>query len=101
MNRYVTELIGAFFLTLTAALTGNPLAIGGVLMVLVYMGGHVSGGHYNPAVSLGVMIRGKLPSKDLLPYVIFQIIGGFLAGLVYFLFMEKTTAPAPGAGLRR
>jgi aquaporin Z len=99
MNKYITELLGTFFLTLTAAMTGNPLAIGGALAALVYMGGHVSGAHYNPAASLGVFLRGKMESKDLLPYVIFQIIGGFLAGLVYFLIMEKTTAPAPGPGI--
>ena len=99
MNKYITELIGTFFLTLTAALTGNPLAIGTVLMVVIYMGAHVSGAHYNPAASLGIFIRGKMESKDLLPYVIFQIVGAFLAALVYFLVVEKTTAPAPGPGM--
>lgn len=99
MNKYITELIGTFFLTLVVALTGNAVAIGAVLMVLVYMGGHVSGAHYNPAVSLGVFLRGKMEGKDLLPYVIFQLIGGFLAGLVCYLIIEKTSAPAPGPGI--
>ena len=66
MRNYLTEFIGTFFLVLTAALTlmnGTPfapLAIGSALMIMVYMGGHVSGAHYNPAVSLAVLLRGKI-----------------------------------------
>lgn len=66
MKNYLTEAIRTFFLVLTIGLTvlgGTafaPLAIGSALMVMVYMGGHISGGHYNPAVSLAVMMRGKL-----------------------------------------
>ena len=59
----MTEFIGTFFLVLTvclSVLTSAPLAIGSSLMVMVYMGGHISGGHYNPAVSLAVLLRGKL-----------------------------------------
>jgi aquaporin Z len=99
MNKYITELVGTFFLTLTAAITGNPLAIGAVLTALVYMAAHISGAQYNPAVALGVFLRGKMPAKDLMPYVISQILGAFLAALVYFLIFEKTTAPAPGTGI--
>ena len=63
MNKYVTEFVGTFFLVLTiglAVLGGTPmapLAIGASLMVMVYMGGHVSGGHYNPAVTLAVVLH--------------------------------------------
>src|SRR5690349_17079612 len=99
MNKYITELVGTFFLTLTAAMTGNPLAIGVVLMALVYMAAHISGAQYNPAVALGIFLRGKMLSKDLLPYVLSQIIGAFLAAVVYYLIMDKTTAPAPGPGV--
>ena len=66
MNKLITELIGTFFLVLTIGLavgSGSPLAplaIGSALMVMVYMGGHISGAHYNPAVTLGVMMRGKI-----------------------------------------
>jgi glycerol uptake facilitator-like aquaporin len=65
MRNYLTEFIGTFFLVLTIGLTvlgGTqlaPLAIGSSLMIMVYMGGHVYGGHYNPAVSLAVLLRGK------------------------------------------
>ena len=68
MRNYLTEFIGTFFLVLTIGLTvlGEspmaPLAIGASLMIMVYMGGHVSGGHYNPAVSLAVLLRGKMTS---------------------------------------
>ncbi len=57
MNKYITEFIGTFFLVLTIGLTGNPIAIGAALMVMVYAGGHISGAHYNPAVTLAVLVR--------------------------------------------
>ena len=69
MTKYLTEFIGTFFLVLTVNLTvmGQvsmaPLAIGASLMIMVYMGGHISGGHYNPAVSLAATLRGKLPGE--------------------------------------
>ena len=101
MARYLTELLGTFFLVFSvgfAVLSGNPaapLAIGGTLMVMVYMGGHVSGGHYNPAVSLGVFLRGKLSSGDLVPYWVAQIGGATLAALAVRIIGGATFAPAP------
>jgi aquaporin Z len=101
MNKYLTELIGTFFLVLTIGGTviGSgptsipPLAIGAVLMVMIFAGGHVSGGHYNPAVTLGVWLRGRCPSADVAPYMIAQGIGALLAaGVVKFL---KAGAPVP------
>jgi aquaporin Z len=59
-----------------------PLAIGSALMVMVYAGGHISGGHYNPAVTLAVWMRGKCDTKDVAPYMIAQILGGVVAALV-------------------
>jgi aquaporin Z len=81
------ELVGTFFLVLTIGLTvivgGSgvipPLAIGSILMVMVFAGGHISGGHYNPAITLGVWLRGRLDTKDLPPYWVFQVIGAVLA----------------------
>jgi aquaporin Z len=102
MNRYVTEFIGTFFLVLTVGLTvlaGTPLAplaIGAALMVMVYMGGHVSGAHYNPAVSLAVLLRGKLQARDIVPYMAMQILGAFAAAAVVYLVLGRTFAPAPG-----
>src|ERR1700722_16540663 len=90
MNKYLAEFIGTFFLVLTIGCTviGHgagpfaPLAIGSALMVMVFAGGHISGGHFNPAVTLGVWLRGKCETKDVAPYMIFQIMGGVLAALV-------------------
>ncbi|HYK30230.1 MAG TPA: aquaporin, partial [Streptosporangiaceae bacterium] len=74
MRKYVVEFIGTFGLVFTVgcALMGRSafagLAIGGVLMVLVYAGGHISGAHYNPAVTLAVYLRGKMDRDDVVPY---------------------------------
>lgn len=95
MNRYLTEFIGTFFLVLTIGLSGNALAIGLALTALVYMGGHVSGAHYNPAVSLAIFFRKQLSIKDLGIYMIMQILGGLAAGLVIWLILGNTFAPAP------
>jgi aquaporin Z len=102
MNKYLTEFIGTFFLVLTIGLSvlgGTPmapLAIGAVLMVMVYMGGHVSGGHYNPAVSLAVALRGKLNARDIAPYMIVQVLGAIAAAAVVYGVLGRTFAPAPG-----
>jgi len=87
MNKYIAEFIGTFFLVLTVGCTVvgaipgviAPLAIGAALMVMVYAGGHISGGHYNPAVTLGVLIRGKVTLADALPYIISQLLAAVAA----------------------
>ena len=78
MGKYLVEFIGAFFLVFTVGMTviepgaGTlaPLAIGSVLMVMVFAGGHISGGHYNPAVTLAALIRGKISINDAVIYII-------------------------------
>jgi aquaporin Z len=88
MNKYITEFIGTFFLVLTVGcnvLGGNPVApfaIGGALMVMVFAGGHISGGHYNPAVTLAVTLRGKCTVQDAVPYIIFQVAAAVAAAFV-------------------
>lgn len=105
MQKYLTEFIGTFFLTLTACLTVSgerpipALAIGSSLMIMVYMGGHISGGHYNPAVSLAVLLRKKFPSSDFVPYVISQLLGATAAAWIAYLVVGKTINVAPGAGV--
>ena len=87
MNKYIAEFIGTFFLVLTIGCTGlgagtgviAPLAIGAVLMVMVFAGGHISGAHYNPAVTVGILIRGRVKAGDVIPYMIAQVIGAVLA----------------------
>ncbi len=89
MNKYITEFIGTFFLVFTvgcSVIIGGagviaPLAIGSALMVMIYAGGHISGGHYNPAVTLGVWVRGRCATKDVIPYWLAQLIGGTVAAL--------------------
>ena len=103
MRKLLTEFIGTFFLVLTIGLTVTagsqfaPLAIGTSLMIMVYMGGHISGGHYNPAVSLAALMRGALPSGDFLPYVVSQVAGATVAALVVNIITGQTFAPAPAA----
>src|ERR1700758_4087578 len=102
MNKYIAEFIGTFFLVLTVgcAVIGNgagafaPIAIGSALMVMIFAGGHISGGHFNPAVTLGVWLRGKCEAKDVAPYMIFQIIGAVLAAFV-IKFLKAGVAVAP------
>jgi aquaporin Z len=86
-RKLVVELIGTFFLVFTIGLAvanaGDlaPLAIGAALMVMVFAGGHVSGAHYNPAVSLAVFMRGKMEQQELIPYWVAQVIGAILAAI--------------------
>jgi aquaporin Z len=106
MRAYVTEFIGVYFLVLTIGLTvlgGTPfagLAIGGSLMVMVFMGGHISGAHYNPAVSVALAMRKKLPWSDVLPYIAAQLAGAVAAALAVrgILGQTFTIAPAEGIG---
>ena len=98
MRKYLTEFIGTFFLVLTVCLSVHynsmpGLAIGAILMVMVYMGGPISGGHYNPGVSLGVALRGKLSYGDMIAYWIAQVVGAICAVLVGWLFVGHTDVP--------
>src|SRR5436305_2160422 len=105
MNRYLTEFTGTFFLVFTigcSVLVGTPmapLAIGASLMVMVYMGGHVSGAHYNPAVSLGLFLRRKIDAVTLVAYWVAQLVGGALAFVVGYLVSGHTPGIHPGNGV--
>src|SRR5262245_46922036 len=96
MAKYLVELIGTFFLVATIGFTVlkpndagamAPLAIGSVLMVMIFAGGHVSGGHYNPAVTLAVFLRGKCPVADVIPYMVAQVAGAVVAAITV-LYMK-------------
>src|SRR2546430_12695850 len=103
MNKYIVEFIGTFFLVLTIGCTGigagagviAPLAIGAALMVMVFAGGHISGAHYNPAVTLGVFIRGKVNISDVLPYMAAQLAGAAVAALTVIKFLRADAAVIP------
>jgi aquaporin Z len=109
MNKYIAEFIGTFFLVLTIGCTGigagsgviAPLAIGAALMVMVFAGGHISGAHYNPAVTLGVLIRGKVKATDVVPYMIAQVAAAAVAALIVGKFLRagiNVTPIAPKVG---
>ena len=99
MNKAIVESIGTFFLVLTIGLAAvhglagdlAPIAIGAALMAMIYAGGHVSGAHYNPAVTIAIAVRGKGDSRDIVPYVIAQLVAACLAAVaVGFLAGEST-----------
>lgn len=100
-KKLIVELIGTFFLVFTVGMTVittapgviPPIAIGFALMIMVYAGGHFSGGHYNPAVTLAVFIRGKCPVSDVIPYWIAQIVGAVLAALAAVYLQDKSGKP--------
>lgn len=92
MKRYITEFIGTFFLVMGAIL-GGAIGASLALMVMIYAGGHISGAHYNPAVSFAMWMRGKLEGKDIFIYWAFQLLGAALAAfIVCWLLNEKGTA---------
>ena len=103
MNKYIAEFIGTFFLVLTIGCTGigasagviAPLAIGAALMVMVFAGGHISGAHYNPAVTLGVLIRGKLKAADVILYWIAQCVAAAVAAIVVSKILRAGGAVTP------
>lgn len=101
MKNYVTEFIGTFFLVFVVGLavaSGTPfapLAIGGTLMVMVYMGGHISGAHYNPAVTLAALIRGAIKLPEAIAYMGSQILGGLTAGLTTMFMVGSAINIAP------
>lgn len=109
VGKLIVEAIGTFFLVFTIGQTVKdpnasamaPLAIGSALMVMVYAGGHFSGGHYNPAVTLGVTLRRKMTWAEALPYMGAQVLGAVIAaGVVLFIkgSAPPFEPPAKGAG---
>jgi aquaporin Z len=90
-RKLVVEFIGTFFLVFTVCMATSPkgayqalapLAIGAVLMVMVFAGGHISGGHYNPAVSTAVLLRGKMTQPEFRSYIVVQFIAGIIGALI-------------------
>jgi aquaporin Z len=103
MKKYIVEFIGTFFLVFTigtAVRSGSPLAplaIGASLMVMIFAGGHVSGAHFNPAVTLAVFLRGKCDKSDVIPYWIAQLAAGTVAALIVSFLVGKATTAATHA----
>jgi aquaporin Z len=111
MKKYLVEFIGAFFLVFTVGMTviapgaGDlaPIAIGSALMVMIFAGGHISGGHYNPAVTIAVFLRGKCDAKDAVAYIVAQLVAaaaaalavGYLKGAAMDVVTAKELAVGP------
>src|SRR6476646_6216229 len=104
MRKYVVEFIGTFFLVLTIGMVvlggkGDfaSLGIAAVLMVMIYAGGHISGAHYNPAVTLAVLIRGRITATDAIGYIVVQILGAVAGAYLVTYFWEKLPEVLPQA----
>ena len=99
-RKYAVEAIGTFFLVFAVAASGfshstfTPLAAGATLMVMVYAGGHISGGHYNPAVTLAALWRGRIGLTDAIAYWIAQLAAGVIAGLAARAVVNPATVTA-------
>jgi aquaporin Z len=100
MNRYGAEFFGTFWLVLGGCgsavlsmaypevgigLLGVAFAFGLTVLTMAYAVGHISGGHFNPAVSIGLFAGGRFPAKDLVPYIVAQVLGAVVAGGVLYL----------------
>lgn len=96
--KLVTEFIGTFFLVVAIAFTGDPLVIGVALAVLVYMGGHISGGHYNPAVTFALLLRKQITAVEARSYMFAQSMGAFFAAVMYWTISDDLFLPHPGRG---
>jgi len=113
-EKYFAEFFGTFWLVfggcgsavLAAAypelgigFTGVALAFGLIVLTMAYADGHISGGHFNPAVSVGLFIGGRFNGKDLLPYIVSQVIGAIAAaGVLYLIASGKTGFDAVASG---
>jgi aquaporin Z len=106
-RKLVVEFIGMFIFMFTVGMATNkagagvlaPLAIGSVLMVMVFAGGHVSGGHFNPAVSTAVLVRGRMTSTEWGAYAVTQVVAAALAGLVVrWVGGHESAAPVANSG---
>lgn len=90
-----TEFLGTFFLVTVVAFTGNPLAIGIALMVLVYGGGHISGAHFNPAVTFAFYLKKALSQQETISYIVAQFLGAITAAIFYALTHDDFFIPKP------
>jgi len=104
IEAYVSEFVGTFFLVLTVGFNVlqntalAPISIGAILMAMIFATGKVSGGHFNPAVTLGVFCRGKIDGSSACGYIAIQLLGGLAAGCVYLSILGASFALGPGVG---
>lgn len=79
MNPIIVEFLGTLFFLYVVLATGNPLAIGAALTIAIIIGGAISGGHFNPAITIMMVMANKLPRKEVIPYILAQVAGGLTA----------------------
>ena len=91
MQKYLVEFIGTFFFLAVILFTGHPWAIGAALATAIYLGGKISGGNFNPAVTIMMAVANKMPRANAVPYIIAQIAGGLVALQVYITFGKSNT----------
>jgi aquaporin Z len=110
MAKYIVEFIGTFFLVFTIGMTvmapGSagemaPLAIGSAVTVMIFAGGHISGGHYNPAVTLAVWIRGRITAIDSVAYSVAQVLAGLAASFLVLYMKNHPTVKAANPDIAR
>jgi aquaporin Z len=89
MNKYLVEFLGTLFLVFVILATGNYLAIGAALAIAVLVGGAISGGAFNPAVALVLLVSGKIPSKDIIPYIVAELAGALAAFQLVKMVLKK------------
>jgi len=83
MKKYLVEFLGTVFFLYVILASGNAVAIGAALAIAILVGGSISGGNFNPAVSIMMVAAGKLPANDLIPYILAQVAGGLVALELY------------------
>ena len=86
MYKYLVEFLGTTFFVYIILATGNPLAIGAALALVILMASSISGGHMNPAVSIVMASAGKISTAELVPYILAQVFGGLVALEIYKRF---------------
>ena len=109
MNKYAAEFIGTFFLVFTIGMVVidpgagplAPVAIGSALAVMIFAGGHLSGGHFNPAVTLALWLRGRVPAPDVPFYMVAQFLAGVVAALVVSFMKAGATVTANNPDIAR
>ncbi|QQS43604.1 aquaporin [Candidatus Roizmanbacteria bacterium] len=100
LRKNFIEFLGTFFLVLTVGISQNPFAIGGVLAALVYMGGYISGAHYNPAVTLAALLNGKINLKAALQYMVVQLLAGVVAAAAVETINDTAFIPTVAEGAK-
>jgi len=89
MNKYVVEFLGTLLFVFVILATGNYLAIGAALALVILLGGPISGGSFNPAVTIALLAAGKLAASDVIPYIVVEVAGALAAYQIYVMLLKR------------